>query len=116
MVAAGLADRCEVQVSYAIGVAEPISISVTTFGTGKIPDDKIEELICQHFDLRPYGIIKMLDLIHPIYQPSASYGHFGRKPRELAYTNSNGERVVATAFSWEKIDKAEVLRADAKLE
>lgn len=116
VVAAGLADRCEVQVSYAIGVAEPISISVTTFGTGKIPDDKIEELICQHFDLRPYGIIKMLDLIHPIYQPSASYGHFGRKPRELAYTNSNGERVVATAFSWEKIDKAEVLRADAKLE
>ncbi len=102
VVAAGLADRCEVQVSYAIGVAEPISISVTTFGTGKIPDDKIEKLICQHFDLRPYGIIKMLDLIHPIYQPSASYGHFGRKPRKLAYTNSNGERVVATAFSWRK--------------
>lgn len=74
-----------------------------------------EKLIRQHFDLRPYGIIKMLDLIHPIYQPSASYGHFGRKPREFAYTNSNGGRVVATAFSWEKMDKAEVLRADAKL-
>ncbi|AXI84156.1 methionine adenosyltransferase [Xylella taiwanensis] len=115
VVAAGLADRCEVQVSYAIGVAEPISISVTTFGTGKIPDERIEKLIRQHFDLRPYGIIKMLDLIHPIYQTSASYGHFGRKPKEFTYTNSIGERVAATAFSWEKIDKAEALRADAKL-
>ncbi|HHW4680771.1 MAG TPA: methionine adenosyltransferase [Xylella taiwanensis] len=115
VVAAGLADRCEVQVSYAIGVAEPISISVTTFGTGKIPDDRIEKLIRQHFDLRPYGIIKMLDLIHPIYQTSASYGHFGRKPKEFTYTNSIGERVAATAFSWEKIDKAEALRVDAKL-
>ncbi|MCD8472511.1 methionine adenosyltransferase [Xylella taiwanensis] len=115
VVAAGLADRCEVQVSYAIGVAEPISISVTTFGTGKIPDERIEKLIRQHFDLRPYGIIKMLDLIHPIYQTSASYGHFGRKPKEFTYTNSIGERVAATAFSWEKIDKAEALRTDAKL-
>ncbi|WP_163274599.1 methionine adenosyltransferase domain-containing protein, partial [Enterobacter hormaechei] len=68
VVAAGLADRCEVQVSYAIGVAEPTSISVTTFGTGKISDDKIEKLIRKHFDLRPYGIIKMLDLVHPMYQ------------------------------------------------
>ncbi len=79
VVAAGLADRCEVQVSYAIGVAEPTSISVTTFGTGKISDDKIEKLIRKHFDLRPYGIIKMLDLIHPMYQQTAAYGHFGRK-------------------------------------
>ena len=72
IVAAGLADRCEVQVSYAIGVAEPTSISVTTFGTGKIADDEIEKLIRAHFDLRPYGIIKMLDLIHPIYQQTAA--------------------------------------------
>jgi S-adenosylmethionine synthetase len=81
VVAAGLASRCEVQVSYAIGVAEPTSISVTTFGTGKVGDDVIEKLIRKHFDLRPYGITKMLDLEHPIYQPTASYGHFGRKPR-----------------------------------
>ncbi|HHW4679277.1 MAG TPA: methionine adenosyltransferase [Xylella sp.] len=115
VVAAGLADRCEVQVSYAIGVAEPISISVTTFGTGKIPDDRIEQLIRKHFDLRPYGIIRMLDLIHPIYQSTASYGHFGRKPREFTYINNMGESLVATAFSWEKIDKVEALRADANL-
>jgi S-adenosylmethionine synthetase len=83
IVAAGIADRCEVQVSYAIGVAEPTSISVTTFGTGKISDDKIEKLIRKHFDLRPYGIIKMLDLIHPMYQQTASYGHFGRTPYEV---------------------------------
>ena len=84
IVAAGLADRCEIQVSYAIGVAEPTSISVTTFGTGKISDDKIEKLIRKHFDLRPYGIIKMLDLIHPMYQQTAAYGHFGRTPKEPA--------------------------------
>ncbi|HET8763803.1 MAG TPA: methionine adenosyltransferase [Rhodanobacter sp.] len=111
IVAAGIADRCEVQVSYAIGVAEPTSISVTTFGTGKIPDEKIEKLIRKHFDLRPYGIIKMLDLIHPIYQRTASYGHFGRSPVEIKDANGN----VFTAFSWEKTDKAEALRADAGL-
>src|SRR5690606_24508669 len=88
VVAAGLADRCEVQVSYAIGVAAPTSISVTTFGTGKIGDDKIEKLIRKHFDLRPYGIIKMLDLIHPMYQRTAAYGHFGRKPEAVAYHNA----------------------------
>ena len=115
VVAAGLADRCEVQVSYAIGVAEPTSISVTTFGTGKIPDEQIEKLIRRHFDLRPYGIIKMLDLIHPMYQPTASYGHFGRKPKEFTYVDADGKTVTATAFSWEKTDKAEALRADAKL-
>ncbi|MGH8118960.1 MAG: methionine adenosyltransferase, partial [Rhodanobacteraceae bacterium] len=85
IIAAGIADRCEVQVSYAIGVAEPTSISVTTFGTGKISDDKIEKLIRQHFDLRPYGIIRMLDLIHPMYQPTSAYGHFGRKPFQHTY-------------------------------
>ncbi|MDE2316334.1 MAG: methionine adenosyltransferase [Xanthomonadaceae bacterium] len=111
IVAAGIADRCEVQVSYAIGVAEPTSISVTTFGTGRISDDKIEKLIRRHFDLRPYGILKMLDLIHPMYQQTASYGHFGRSPYEVKAADGS----KFTAFSWEKTDKAEALRADAKL-
>ncbi|HEX7381010.1 MAG TPA: methionine adenosyltransferase [Nevskiaceae bacterium] len=111
VVAAGLADRCEVQISYAIGVAEPTSVFVTTFGTGKISDSRLEQLIRAHFDLRPYGILKMLDLIHPMYQATATYGHFGRKPK--AVTLPNGE--TFTTFSWEKTDKAEELRADAKL-
>jgi S-adenosylmethionine synthetase len=95
IVAAGLADRCEIQVSYAIGVAEPTSISVETFGTGKIPQEKLELLVREHFDLRPVGLIKMLDLIKPIYQPTAAYGHFGRED---------------LGFSWEKTDMADVLR------
>ncbi|HEX7915200.1 methionine adenosyltransferase [Rudaea sp.] len=111
IVAAGLADRCEIQVSYAIGVAEPTSISVTTFGTGKISDEKIEKLVRKHFDLRPYGIIKMLDLIHPMYQQTAAHGHFGRTPQLVKLPN--GE--TFTTFSWEKTDKAEQLRVDAKL-
>jgi S-adenosylmethionine synthetase len=115
LVAAGIADKCEVQVSYAIGVAHPTSISVTTFGTGKISDDKIEQLIRRHFDLRPYGIVKMLDLIHPVYQATAAYGHFGRKPKDVAYVDSAGNAHTATAFSWEKTDKAEELRRDAGL-
>lgn len=115
IVAAGLADKCEVQVSYAIGVAEPTSISVTTFGTGKIADAQIEKLIRGHFDLRPYGIIKMLDLIHPVYQATASYGHFGRKPFDVEYTDAAGKKVKATAFSWEKTDRAEALRKAANL-
>jgi len=115
VVAAGLADRCEVQVSYAIGVAEPTSISVTTFGTGKIPDVQIEKLIRGHFDLRPYGISKMLDLLHPIYQRTASYGHFGRKPKEVSYQDGAGKTHTATAFSWEKTDRADALRKAAKL-
>ena len=82
---------------------------------GKIADDQIEKLIRAHFDLRPYGIIKMLDLIHPIYQPTAAYGHFGRKPYELSYTDEKGKKQKATAFSWEKTDKAEELRKAAKL-
>ncbi|KAF0804580.1 S-adenosylmethionine synthetase [Alcanivorax xiamenensis] len=94
IVAAGLADKCEIQVSYAIGVAEPTSISINTFGTGKISDDKIAQLVREHFDLRPRGIIEMLDLRRPIYRPTASYGHFGRE-----------------GFSWENTDKAEVLKA-----
>ncbi|MNM84729.1 S-adenosylmethionine synthase [compost metagenome] len=115
VVAAGLADKCEVQVSYAIGVAEPTSISVTTFGTGKISDAQIEKLIRAHFDLRPYGIIKMLDLIHPMYQQTAAYGHFGRKPKEFSYVDGEGKTQNATAFSWEKTDRAEALRKAAKL-
>ncbi len=95
IVAAGLADKCEIQISYAIGVAEPTSISINTFGTGKIPDEKISKLVYEHFDLRPYGIIKMLDLVRPIYSKTASFGHFGRELAE---------------FSWEKTDKAELLR------
>ena len=91
--------------------AHPTSISVTTFGTGKIPDEKIEKLIRKHFDLRPYGILKMLDLVHPMYQPTASYGHFGRAPYQVKLPN--GE--TFTAFSWEKTDKADVLRADANI-
>ena len=98
IVAAGLADRCEIQVSYAIGVAEPTSISVRTFGTGKISDARMTELIRENFDLTPYGILQMLDLIRPIYQPTAAYGHFGR------------EDIDAT---WEKTDKAEALRGAA---
>jgi S-adenosylmethionine synthetase len=98
IVAAGLADRCEVQVSYAIGVAEPTSISVQTFGTGKIGEDRLTDLIRENFDLRPYGILKMLDLIRPIYKPTAAYGHFGREDIDL---------------SWERIDKAEALRVDS---
>src|SRR6188474_2720537 len=115
IVAAGLAEKCEVQVSYAIGVAEPTSISVTTFGTGKISDDKIEKLIRAHFDLRPFGITKMLDLLHPIYQPTASYGHFGPKPKEVSYTDGAGKKQKATAFSWEKTDRADALRSAAGL-
>ena len=110
IVASGLADRCEVQVSYAIGVAEPTSIMVTTFGTGKVSDEALEKLVRRHFDLRPGGIIKMLDLIHPMYQMTASYGHFGRKPVEI----KGADGKTYTAFSWEKTDKAEALAADAR--
>ena len=102
IVAAGLADRCEIQVSYAIGVAEPTSISVNTFGTGKISDDKIVDFIREHFDLRPYGITRMLNLLQPMYEQTASYGHFGREGTE-------------TAFTWERTDRAALLKADAGL-
>jgi len=100
IVAAGLADRCEIQVSYAIGVAEPTSISINTFGTGNVSDEKISQLVREHFDLRPRGIIEMLDLKRPIYQPTAAYGHFGREDDN---------------FTWEKTDKADALKAAAGL-
>ncbi|WP_111494738.1 MULTISPECIES: methionine adenosyltransferase [Marinobacter] len=108
IVAAGLAQRCEVQVSYAIGVAEPTSISVNTFGTGKIADDKIIQLVRQHFDLRPYAITRMLDLQHPMYRATAAYGHFGRDPFEMTVGGK-----TFTAFPWEKTDRAAALKDDA---
>ena len=114
VVAAGLADRCEIQVSYAIGVAEPTSIAVNTFGTGKVDDSKLIEAIRKVFDLRPYAITTVLDLKHPMYQLTAAYGHFGREPFEHTYTwTENGEEKsdTFTAFTWEKTDKADALKA-----
>lgn len=110
IVAAGLADKCEIQVSYAIGVAEPTSVSINTFGTGKISDAKIIELMNNHFDLRPHAITRMLDLLHPMYRPTAAYGHFGRAPIEMTVGND-----TFTAYTWEKTDKADELRAAAGL-
>lgn len=100
LVAAGLADRCEIQISYAIGIAEPTAIHVETFGTGKLPPREIIKLIQQHFDLRPYGLINMLNLLRPIYRATACYGHFGREDLDVP---------------WERIDKAEALRHSAGL-
>jgi S-adenosylmethionine synthetase len=98
IVAAGLADKCLVQVSYAIGVAKPTSIMVTTSGTGVLPDERLEDLVRRHFDLRPKGIVQMLDLLRPIYRRTASYGHFGRAEPD---------------FTWERTDRAAALAADA---
>ena len=101
IVAAGLADKCEIQVSYAIGVAEPTSIMIETFGTGRISDEEITRLVREHFDLRPYGILRMLDLLNPEkikYRKTAAYGHFGRED---------------VGFTWEATDKAALLREDA---
>ena len=100
VVAAGLAARCEIQVSYAIGVAEPTSVNVDTFGTGAIDDERVSELVRAHFDLRPGGIVRMLDLLQPIYRSTAAYGHFGREDQD---------------FPWERTDKVEALRSDAGL-
>jgi S-adenosylmethionine synthetase len=98
VVAAGLASKCQVQVSYAIGVARPTSVMVTTFGTGKISDEKLAELVLKHFDLRPKGIVQMLDLLRPVYRKTAAYGHFGRSDAD---------------FTWERTDRAEALRTAA---
>jgi S-adenosylmethionine synthetase len=100
IIAAGLAEKCQIQISYAIGIAKPTSVMVTTFGTGKVSDEKIEALVREHFDLRPKGIVQMLDLLRPIYRKSAAYGHFGREEPE---------------FSWERTDKAAALKAAAGL-
>ncbi|NRP35906.1 S-adenosylmethionine synthase [Marinobacterium sp. xm-d-579] len=108
IVAAGLADRCEIQVSYAIGVAEPTSVSINTFGTGKISDEKIIELVRETFDLRPYAITNMLDLLHPMYRQTAAYGHFGRDPFEMTVGDD-----TFTAFPWETTDKADALKSAA---
>lgn len=101
IVAAGLAERCEIQISYAIGVAQPTSVSIDTFGTGKIDDSKIESIVSDIFDLRPYGIVTMLDLLHPIYKATAAYGHFGRNE---------------DSFRWERTDKVEEIKSCAQLE
>ena len=98
IVAAGLADRCEIQLSYAIGVAEPTSISIDSFGTGKVSEERMIQLVRQHFDLTPFGIMEMLNLLRPIYKATAAYGHFGREEAD---------------FSWERTDKAEVLKMEA---
>ena len=95
MVAAGLADKCEIQLSYAIGVARPTSVMVDSFGTGKLSDEKLTEIVRENFDLRPAGIIKMLDLRRPIYKQTAAYGHFGRNDLDLP---------------WEKLDRVDVLK------
>ena len=100
IVAAGLASKCLIQISYAIGVAKPTSVMVSTFGTGKVSDEKIAQLVSDHFDLRPKGIVKMLNLLRPIYRKTAAYGHFGREEPE---------------FTWEQTDKAPALRAAAGL-
>jgi S-adenosylmethionine synthetase len=100
LVAAGLADRCEVQVAYAIGVADPVSIMVHTFGTGKLSEDRLAELVRETFDMRPRAIIEQLDLLRPIYRKTAAYGHFGRELPE---------------FTWEKTDKAAILKTKAGL-
>ena len=100
IVAAGLADKCEIQLAYAIGVAQPVSVLVETFGTGKIADEKISELVRKNFALSPTGIIKELDLLRPIYKQTAAYGHFGRTDVDLP---------------WEHLDKAEALREQAGL-
>jgi len=101
IVAARLADRCEVQLAYAIGVAEPVSLYVNTFGTNKIPESQIEDLVRKNFDMKPSGIISQLDLKRPIYNKTAAYGHFGRNEPE---------------FTWEKTDKAQILRQSAGLQ
>ncbi|MCE8026760.1 MULTISPECIES: methionine adenosyltransferase [Halomonadaceae] len=119
IVAAGLADRCEIQVSYAIGVAEPTSVSINTFGTAKVDEARIIELTREHFDLRPFAITRMLDLLHPMYQLTAAYGHFGREPFETSYhwkdTKGQEHTETFTAFPWERTDRAAALRQAAGL-
>jgi S-adenosylmethionine synthetase len=100
VVAAGLADKCEIQISYAIGIAQPVSVMVITFGTGKMPDDQIRELAEKHFDMRPKAIIDHLDLLRPIYAKTAVFGHFGRDDPD---------------FTWERTDKEEILRKEFKI-
>src|SRR5690606_23926172 len=110
IVAAGVADRCEIQVSYAIGVAQPTSISINTFGTNKVAEELIIKLVRELFDLRPYAITKMLDLLHPMYQETAAYGHLGRTPQQKTVGDD-----TFTTFTWERTDKVDALRAGAGL-
>jgi S-adenosylmethionine synthetase len=118
VVAAGLADRCEIQVSYAIGVAEPTSISFNTFGTGKLTDIELAKVVRKVFDLRPYAIQNQLELLNPMYQITAAYGHFGREPYEATYEyEDRGEKKTKsfTAFTWERTDKVDALKAAANV-
>jgi len=118
IVAAGLADKCEIQVSYAIGVADPTSISVNTFGTGKVSDIQLAKIVREVFDLRPYAIQNQLELLNPMYQLTAAYGHFGRDPFEYTYEyEERGEKKskTFTAFTWERTDKVDALKAAAGL-
>ena len=118
IVAAGLADCCEIQVSYAIGVAEPTSVSINTFGTGKLTDKELAKVVLEVFDLRPYAIQNQLELLNPMYQVTAAYGHFGREPQEMTYDyEENGEKKskTFTVFSWEKTDKIDALKAAANV-
>lgn len=114
VVAAELADECEIQLSYAIGVAEPTSVHVTTFGTGRVSEDKISAAIRKTFDLRPRGIIESLGLRKPIYSPTARHGHFGRQPSTVQYTRLDGTTISNPGFTWEKTDKADELKSLTK--
>ncbi|MCS7032982.1 MAG: methionine adenosyltransferase, partial [Phycisphaerae bacterium] len=114
IVAAGLADECEVQLAYAIGIARPVSVYVDTHGTGKIPDEKISEIVCSNIDLRPRGIISHLKLLAPIFLPTARHGHFGRKYAPLEYKTLDGAwRRTFDSFTWEKTDLADTFRKAA---
>src|SRR5438046_4147001 len=114
IVAGGLATRCEVQVAYAIGVADPVSIMVDTFGTGTVPQDALESAVREVFDLTPGGIIQALNLRSPIYRPTAAYGHFGRAPKKTHVgAGTQGERDVEL-FTWEHVDRAEELTVAAE--
>jgi S-adenosylmethionine synthetase len=118
VVAADLADRCEIQVSYAIGVAEPTSVSVNTFGTGKTSDIELAKIIREVFDLRPYAIQTQLELLNPMYQITAAYGHFGREPFEASYDYQEGgekKSKTFTAFTWERTDRVDALKAAANV-
>jgi S-adenosylmethionine synthetase len=114
IVAAGLAEECEVQLAYAIGIARPVSVFVDTHGTATLPEEKISELVTRHIDLRPRGIINHLKLLNPVFRPTASHGHFGRRPAKLEYKSVDGQwTTTADGFTWEKTDLAETFRKAA---
>jgi S-adenosylmethionine synthetase len=115
IVAAGLAARCEVQVSYAIGVAEPTSVLVDAFGTGQVEREVLERAVREVFDLRPARMIATLDLLRPIFKPTAAYGHFGRTAEDVTWDNGNGRQIVGPGFTWERTDRVDDLRTACKV-